>query len=434
MAPGQRLRAIAGSARRLAGPRGSREAVKGAIDALRRGDQKAFASRARIAVLGPRRVPSVRAALDAATAFANGSSDHPTASERFREAANDRTFSKQSVDVLIALETLARSCGLFAASHEATRHVRAAVGARASQSGDVVDHLRTVVVAIHEGDRERACAHFDATLAHSADSDSRVATLASYLDMWEYPDSVRRRATHETDCVERRIARAASKNGLLVYGPGPTDRLPASCGRDALVVRVMMPEVWVWEGTQDLAEGRSDIAYMNYEAQGWLSGLDPARRDDVLSRFSFFVCKKTDAFVQGFEVPNMRLARSAAALFLSGSENTVPAIVFDLLSFMDEDIWVVGATFFASQVAYRHDSRRLRPKQGVTVNQQGSVGLPFERCSMLASHNALENRALVRNLTLAGRVRGDTDFTEVIGWSDGSYLAHLDAIYGVARI
>lgn len=366
-------------------------------------------------------------------AYADGRIDHRAASERLRDAATQKAVAAQPVDVLIALETLARSCGIFAASLDLTAHVRRAVDTASSRSNHVDHHLRSVVVAIHDGDRERAVARLDTSLARVIGSDARATTLAAYTDIWAgEPRSPR--STRVVDPIEQGIANAAAGRGVLVYGPGPTDDLPASCGKDPLVVRVMMPEVWMWPEAHDLARGRSDVAYMNFEAQGWLSGLDSARRREVTSRFSFFVCKKTDSYIQGFTMPNMRLARAAAPLFLSGSENTVPAIVFDLLSFVEEDITIVGSTFFASRIAYRDDSRRLRPVQGVTVNEQGSIGRPFERCSMLANHNALENRALVRNLVLAGHVNGDAGFTEVINWSDRAFMENLDEIYGFERI
>jgi hypothetical protein len=428
------FRRAASAIRWLARPRGSSEAVKDAVQAVLAGDHRAFSVRSRLAVLGVRRIPSVLAALGAATAHAKGEVDHAEASARFAEATQHPTFVRQPVDVLIAMETLARTCGLFAASFGVTQSIRRAIESQASRTDDHGYQLFAATASAHDGDAARARSWLDRAALTLSAEDSRVVTIGTYLDVWAAEGRPRRHALRARHPLEEEIARSAGGRGVLVYGPGPTHRLPETCRGDALVVRVMMPEVYAWDGASDLVGGRSDIAYMNYEAQQWLSGLDPDRRDDVLARFGFLVCKKTDAFIEGFAPGNMRLARSAEALFLSGSENTVPAIVFDLLSFMDEDITVVGTTFFASDVAYRDDSRRLRPKLGVTVDSQGRTGRPLERCAMLANHNALENRSIVRNLFLAGRVRGDADFTEVIGWSDRSYLEHLDAIYGVARI
>lgn len=430
----QQIRRAASDVKGLARPRGSAVLVREATQALLRGDQKLFSSRSRLAVLGLRRVPSVAAALDSAIDHANGDIDHATASERLRDATQDPSFARQPVAVLIAMEKLTRSSGLLAASLEVTGCLWEAVESRAGRSGDPDDLLAAAIAAIHAGDRERASARLDAARPHFVDGEPRVSALACYLDMWQDPNAVRRQPIDLRDEVESRMARAAAGRGVLIYGPGPAERLPTSCGPDPLVVRIMMPEVYAWTGHTDLANGRSDVAYMNYEAQEWLSGLGSERRDEIVSHFSFLVCKKTDAHIRGFQAGNMRLARSASALFLSGSENTVPAIVFDLLSFMDELISVVGVTFFASEVAYRDDSRRLRPKQGITVDEKGRTGRPFERCAMLANHNALENRAIVRNLTLAGRVSGDEAFMRVIGWSDRSYLENLDAIYGIARM
>lgn len=373
--------------------------------------------------------------LRTAADHARGAIDHAEASERVRTAASDLPEGRFAPRPLMAAETFVRATGLFVASLPFRPLIHAALARRASDTGRADDVVRASVSAVHAGDRDRAEGTIARLAPAAVERDAAADTVARYLDVWAGrpvgPLPAPTRAAHEV--ADRRFAGRIGEGPVLVYGPGPTTSLPPLHGlpSDELrVIRILMPEVYAWDSPQDLVAGRSDVAYLNHEAQLWLSDLPEERRRDIAGRFSVLVAKKSADMLVGVDHPGLRVAWSAAPLFLTGSENTVPAILFDLLALADVPVGVVGTTFFASDTSYRPDNRRFQFYEGVKVDGQGRTGLVLERCTMLASHNALENRTLVANLVAAGRVTGDAEFTEAVSLTDEAYLERLDRLYG----
>lgn len=434
--PLRSLRRVSRSVRQVVAPRGRHREVRAAISALRHRDYDEFAARTRRCVLGLRSHPQMQQLLQAAADHARGARSHSEASERIRTVTEGLATEDFAPEALMAAETFVRAAGLFAASLGLRPLIHAGLERRSVRKSDDRDLRRAAVSAIHEGDLEQAQA-VHGRIGHAARaSDPHSVTVGRYLDIWAGTTSSADvmglqhvRAGHRE--ADRRFADTVHGGAVLVYGPGPTTTLPELSTSPMKVIRILMPEVYAWDSPQDLVAGQADIAYMNHEAQLWLGGLSEEERRDVADRFSILVAKKSAELVAGVRHAGLRAAWSAAPLYLTGSENTVPAILFDLLAFAEVPVGVVGTTFFASAASYRPDNRRLQFYEGVKVDSQGRTGHRLERCTMLASHNALENRRLVSNLVRAGRVTGDPDFIDAVSLTDERYLEILDRLYGV---
>jgi len=411
--------------RLLLRPRGAHEDVRAAVAMIRGGETDRFHQHIRRCVLGTRRDAAMTTILEMAARHVRGEATHEEASERIRLAGAALKSGRYTPEAVMAAETLVRASGIFVASLPLTRLLHQEIDTRASRESQYSS--MAVIAAIHRGDLNRA----EEALARIRAPES---SLQRYLAVWSQATAPQSASTLASEPVDRAFAESLASKTVLIYGPGPVTELPELTQSGMSVVRMVMPEVYRWDSEKDLVGGRSDIAYLNHEAQEWLSGLSPEARESIVRRFSFLVCKKSDDFLRGVEHAGVRVADSAGALYLTGSENTVPAIVVDVLLQSQAQVVVIGTTFFASTLSYRDDHRRLRVNRGVKVDDQGRAGGLLERCTMLASHNALENLAVVRNLYNVGLVAGDRAFTEVVSLTDEQYLRRLDEIYGVDRL
>jgi len=425
--------------RQLAAPRGRHREVREGIAALRRQEFDDFARIARRCVLGLRREPAMAAILAAAADHVKGVRDHADASDRVRDAVVGLGESRISPEALMAAETFVRATGLFAASSGFAPLIHRGLRHRAESTSDVRDLLKASVSAIHQGDLELAARTFRRIKASAPGDVLEVETVGRYIDIWARNGMVTRSTEPnglraEQRSADLRFSAFVGAGPVLIYGPGPTTQLPQLGNGQWKVIRILMPEVYAWQSPEDLVSGQADVAYMNHEAQLWLSQLPDGERADVAARFSILVAKKSAERLSGVSHPGLRVAWSSAPLYLTGSENTVPAITFDLLALAQVPVAVIGTTFFASASSYRPDNRRLQFYEGVRVDDQGRTGLLLERCTMLASHNAVENRTLIRNLVDAGLVTGDSEFSEVVALSDEAYLERLDELYGVGLL
>lgn len=429
------LRSTVRSARQVAGPRGRRTEVNAAIAALRKEDFETFSRLARRCVLGLARDPEMEVVLQAPVDHVLGLRDHSSASDRVREAAlvvDQRRFSPEALQ---AAETFVRACGLFAASSVLGPTIARAIRRRAESVSRPHHSLQAAVSAIHEGDLDRALQSFGAISTSARTEEFQIATVGRYLDIWARREPANPKgAPAGFDVGGDDFVRRVGTGPFLVYGPGPTTEIPGAAGTKWKVARLLMPEIYSWNSSEDLLQGQADIAYLNHEAQFWLSELTEDQQRDVVDRFAVLVAKKSPDGLAGVSHPGLRVAWSSTPLHLTGSENTVPAIIFDLLAVTQDTVTVIGTTFFASAVSYRSDNRRIRSHNGIRIDSQGRTGLPLERCTTLAKHNVIENRALVRNFVDVGLVRGDVDFSEVVALSDEGYLRRLDDLYGVGLL
>ena len=111
----------------------------------------------------------------------------------------------------------------------------------------------------------------------------------------------------------------------------------------------------------------------------------------------------------------------------------VPLVCIDALRVPEVKVSVLGSNFFASSIAYRQDSLRSNPDKS-SQTSAGSSGRQFDRTTLMASHNAIQNRAVVKNLVTAGHITGDKEFLEAVNLSNLDYVRRLDEIYGQERV
>ena len=332
---------------------------------------------------------------------------------------------------LLAAAQLCGALGLHVVSLELEVRAWDVIESRAKTARHRDDLVKKIQVAIYRGDMTRAL-HFSEKLKKALSGKQK--SLFSYIDLLNYVSVWSGAGTLtfpsargiESQTSERWNALVTGKK-LYLYGPGTVHKSEPAIPQESLVMRIAGPGSYRWGAKNDLALGRTDVVYINPETLAAIGDTD-AQRQEIFGGHEFVCIKRSHALY----LPNSRKVEAGSRLFLRGHANVVPLMCIDALRVPGTSLRVLGSDFFASPVAYRSDSRREGPG-GVPQNSSGSTGHDYDRSTLMASHNAFENRALVKNLHKAGRIEGDYGFEKALALSDFEYAQTLDEIYGTRR-
>ena len=332
---------------------------------------------------------------------------------------------------LLAAAQLCGALGLHVVSLELEMRAWEVIERRAKTARHRDDLVQQIQVATYRGDMTRAL-NFSEKLKKALSSKQK--SLFSYIDLLNYVSVWSGAGTLtfpsstgiQSPTSERWNALVTGRQ-LFLYGPGTVDNNEPAIPQGSLVMRIAGPGSYRWHAKNDLALGRTDVVYIIPETLAAIGDTD-GQRQEIFGRYEFICIKRSNAPY----LPNSRKVEAGSRLFLRGHPNVVPLMCIDALRVPGTSVRVLGSDFFASPVAYRSDSRRESPG-GVPQNSSGSTGHDYDRSTLMASHNAFENRALVKNLHKAGRIEGDYGFEKALALSDFEYAQTLDEIYGTRR-
>ena len=332
---------------------------------------------------------------------------------------------------LLAAAQLCGALGLHVVSLELEVRAWDVIESRAKTARHRNDLVQQIQVAIYRGDMTRAL-NFSEKLKKALSSKQK--SLFSYIDLLNYVSVWAGAGTLtfpsargiESQTSERWNALVTGQK-LYLYGPGTVGKNEPAIPQESLVMRIAGPGSYRWGDNNDLALGRTDIVLIIPETLADIGDTD-AQKQEIFGGYEFVCIKRSHAPY----LPNSRKVEAGSRLFLRGHPNVVPLMCIDALRVPGTSLRVLGSDFFASPVAYRSDSRREGPG-GVPQNSSGSTGHDYDRSTLMASHNAFENRALVKNLHKAGRIEGDYGFEKALALSDFEYAQTLDEIYGTRR-
>lgn len=332
---------------------------------------------------------------------------------------------------LLAAAQLCGALGLHVVSLELEVRAWDVIESRAKTARHRNDLVQQIQVAIYRGDMTRAL-NFSEKLKKALSSKQK--SLFSYIDLLNYVSVWAGAGTLtfpsargiESQTSERWNALVTGQK-LYLYGPGTVGKNEPAIPQESLVMRIAGPGSYRWGDNNDLALGRTDIVHIIPETLADIGDTD-AQKQEIFGGYEFVCIKRSHAPY----LPNSRKVEAGSRLFLRGHPNVVPLMCIDALRVPGTSLRVLGSDFFASPVAYRSDSRREGPG-GVPQNSSGSTGHDYDRSTLMASHNAFENRALVKNLHKAGRIEGDYGFEKALALSDFEYAQTLEEIYGTRR-
>lgn len=289
--------------------------------------------------------------------------------------------------------------------------------------------LELLALSVHLGDLEMA-SHYSSRVVATNRELSRLPfsaiDLLHYVQVWK--GDVLFRDKNFLSYLNQQWSSYASGRSFLIIGPGQIPAFTPAPSESELVVRIAGPGSYSWKFTKDIASGRTNVVYLIPETLESI-GQTPAERVQKLGDFDFICISRGEATY----LRNSRKVEAASRLFLRGHPNMVPLAVIDLLRLRGTNIRVIGSDFFASSSSYRADSIRTTP-DGRAQTNQGSTGNRYDRSTLMASHNAFQNRRLIKNLLDSGRVTGDDAFLEACSLSDLDYARRLDLHYGQHRL
>lgn len=293
------------------------------------------------------------------------------------------------------------------------------------------DFIELIQVAIHSADLDTAT-EFSRRLTVSLSGQSSVPfsirDLVNYVEVWAgRPTSLDRTSSQNVE-QEDRWERIIRNQQVVIYGPGMVDPTHRRFTDGELIARVAGPGSFTWHDAQDLAGGRADLVYLIPETLESIVSAD-GQSQAILEAYGMICVKKS----MPLYLPNARQVEPGSRLYLRGHPNMVPLICVDLIRLPGTTGYVVGSDFFSSQSSYRPESRRV-DRLGAPQTAQGSSGRPFDRTTLMASHNAFQNRRIVVNLVDSGRISGDDNFLSACALSDLDYARRLDFFYGQHKI
>jgi len=255
-----------------------------------------------------------------------------------------------------------------------------------------------------------------------------IRDLMNYVHVWAgKPTSLELTRSRNIE-QEDRWERIIRNQQVVIYGPGTVDPTHRRFTDGELIARIAGPGSYKWQDATDLAGGKADLVYLIPETLESIVSSD-SQSQAILEAYGMICVKKS----MPLYLPNARQVEPGSRLYLRGHPNMVPLICVDLIRAPGTTGYVVGSDFFSSQSSYRPESRRVN-RLGVHQTAQGSSGRRFDRTTLMASHNAFQNRRIVLNLVDSGRISGDDNFLSACALSDLDYARRLDFFYGQHRI
>jgi len=332
--------------------------------------------------------------------------------ERFAQALLTSRGEDLSTRELLALRNLVGTLGFFTLTEDLlTRAISRAVE-DFDQAPNVWSARNAFTARLLLGDLEKAVYPFEYCLGRGTFTDPDL--VKRFLEMCVSP------ATGEE-----------SVRGTTVVGPGPVGKPGLQIDPSWPVCRVVMPGVTSW-GSDDVARGQADFAYLNGDSTEWLSSLTPSERDHLVASFLGVRIKKETSWESEYET--VAQVRRMKDLFLTGEPNMVPTIILDQLMSGSSLLYVTGTSFFVGSEPYRSTERRHFHDIDLASDRYGAVYQgSFERCYSHASHDQIVNRGIIRLLFDAGKVVGDEVFTKALTMSQTEYLRELENSYGRGR-
>jgi hypothetical protein len=340
--------------------------------------------------------------------------DHEAASREVRAIASDLDPREAVAESFFAMSRAASSSGLFVASHDFVELGYSRIALDATESPELWDRLRGVLVDVH---RRRIDSALDAWHPLRTEAPAHGPTRELHAMVDRYLSAIEGRPPQRLkrdplDPVAPGWVTAVTGRRVLVDGPGPKDQPGPNREEFDLVAEVVNFSVLAGGATR-----LPDIIYTNKLT--WSS-----RAHEIADRYPYVSWTVVKGDNPG-KLATRRTLRGTEShiggLFLAGHPNMIPIVCLDLVTAGVSSAYLTGVNFYASEQRYA---------TGTTEH----YGARLKQTSVMAGHTLTENRAFVANLADAGLLDGDDSFRAAIGLDDRAYLKLLDDNYGRPRL
>lgn len=320
----------------------------------------------------------------------------------------------------LALRGLAIRHGLFAASN--AFRTRAVAVAR-TEAADPAADPRTLATGVR-------AAVDDARLDEAFELRSRISDREeSNIWLGGVDELLRILDPDASRAVTADWGGLLNGRSVAIAGPAPSgEKAGVRIDDHDLVVRIE------YRGAEHLpdateAGARTDVSY--YNAQGGRA-LVHRKLDHVLRELRMAVFKRHDHVVIA-PPGHGRGAHTPRDVFIAGTPNMLPIMLFDLLVTGAAPPSIFHANFFHADAPYHPGYRDgMVDQRGniAPVDEWMSRGRMLEKCREMSRHDPLSQLHFVRNLWRAGLVRPDDACAAVLGMDDDDYLAGIDRFWG----
>jgi hypothetical protein len=357
----------------------------------------------------PRRRKWKNVLIEALIDRSSGRSPHRASTTLLKDLAGSLSPSDAGRrDAFFAASRACASAGMFQASRHFLDLGYDRVELDAEKTSGFRDALSAILVSIQRGNAEVALGRWEAIRGRAVPGGTTrkvYAMVNRYLALWLGIEEIQL-VDSPLDPVDAGWRELVHSRRVRVVGPGA--RLSTGKRFDSdLTARILRGNALT-----DAADSADrEIMYLNSDPD-----LPPDRLVLVLGALQQLRHVATKSKPSRLDLPrHHHTEQRVRRLFPTGHPNMLPAVVLDLLAGGADLLFVEGADFYSSKEIYE-----------IPVGNRARLHL----CNSIASHNANENRQLVKNLVTAGRVTGDDKFLAAVALDDDEYFRLLDQNLG----
>lgn len=351
---------------------------------------------------------------------------HKEATGLFLEVIAELKLEENQLSAFFALEVACQKLGLFTASNSARTLIHHKVAQQNSRKGTWQGLYRGMLSEIDQGNFDASQKIYKKLVTTLKSIGPFRRGIVDELDMYMFLWSNGNLGKISTRDEDKKFARLLS--GVDVHIVGPALGSDVALTKNAMVARVMKPNVTVWADLFSQCVN-SPIVYCSGETTQWIEGLSDR---DFLSDFSSVAIRPSSSLTKSGT--NVRRVQTVNHLILRGSPLMLTFMIFDLVRAKPSKLVISHFDFYTKPIAYRIGSRKtISPgtQDEKVVSPLGSDGQRFSRCNSFALHGVTYNRNLIKNIFSSSLIEADSSLEESLSLTNKQYCEVLDKIYGI---
>jgi len=351
---------------------------------------------------------------------------HEQATDSFLEVIVELKLEENQLGAFFALEVACQTLGLFTASNSVRTLIHHKVAQQNLRRETWQGLYRGILSEIDQGNFDASQRIYKKLVTTSRSIGPFRRGIVDELDMYMFLWSNGNLGRISTRDEDKKFARILS--GVDVHIVGPALGSDVSLTKNAMVARVMKPNVTVWEDIFSQCVN-PPIVYCSGETTQWIENLSDR---GFLREFSSVAIRPSSSLAKSGI--NVRQVQTVNHLILRGSPLMLTYMIFDLIRAKPSKMVISHFDFYTKPVAYRIGSRKTissGTKDEKVVSPLGSDGQRFSRCDSFALHGVTYNRNLIKNIFSSSLIEADSSLEESLSLTNKQYCEVLDKIYGI---
>ena len=351
---------------------------------------------------------------------------HEQATDSFLEVIVELKLEENQIGVFFAIEVACQKLGLFTASDSARTLIHHKVAQQNLHKETWQGLYRGMLSEIDQGNFDASQKIYKKLVTTSKSIGPFRRGIVDELDMYMFLWSNGKLGRISIRDEDKKFARLLSGVDVHIVGPGLGSDIALT--KNAMVARVMKPNVTVWEDIFSQCVN-PPIVYCSGETTQWIEDLSDR---DFLNDFSSVAIRPSSSLTKSGT--NVRQVQTVNHLILRGSPLMLTYMIFDLVRAKPSKLVISHFDFYTKPIAYRIGSRKTissGTQDEKVVSPLGSDGQRFSRCDSFALHGVTYNRNLIKNIFSSSLIGADYSLKESLSLTNKQYCEVLDKIYGI---